>query len=353
MRKNIFFSMLTLTLTMSISAQDRIKEYEASKVSGTPPVIDGEFTEEEWAGSVWRSDFTGLRNGAVGTAFQGADANVNWRWRALWDDEYLYFLFEAELLFLNPNGVLWDGSLIDPLSSDDTGFAGWGVAQNVDMEVFLEPNWQAGDEFNSNPPDFTENYNEEGAANTYQFIFFPLKEDREGDTVFAPTNFGVRDKQEGPPFLHSGLQGGVGDWVPFFDPTEAEANGVEPMLVAALPHEIDGAVAGSEVVARPVLEVGFPFSQFTAASLPDVIDELDLSVLAENLLLIQNADGTWVNPGDEWLINVCAYTDNVLAETGLSLITWNDNIGGGFNTYPRGILRFVEGTAVDDWSLHE
>ena len=77
-------------VTLPVFCQAPPKEYEVNKVSGSPPVIDGEYTEEEWAGSTWTGDFYGLRHSACQAQYQGAIVDINWRWRALWDDDYFY-----------------------------------------------------------------------------------------------------------------------------------------------------------------------------------------------------------------------------------------------------------------------
>lgn len=330
--------------------QDAVREYNCARVPGEPPVIDGEWSEEEWAGSQWTGEFYGLRNGAVAAQFQGQPVDLNYRWRALWDDEYLYVLVESEVYFLSPNGIVWPDTIVNELAGDDAGYAGFAVGQNVDLELFIEPNWQEGDGYNSNPPDYTEATNGVGEP-AYQFVYFPLVNDED----FTPSNFGIRNSEEGPPFMFTGVPGQMGgDWSPVFDPAFAESEGVMPMVFGAQPHEIEGTTPGEEIVARPAMEIAFPFSQFTLAALLGVGDVSEIAPEAINTVLEQDADGNWVNPGDEWLINVTAYTDGALvANGGPSLITWNNVVGGGFRTYPRGILRFVEGgTDVGEWMTY-
>ncbi len=346
------FTLLMLVFSVMVlpgQAQDLapVKEYEAPRVSGDPPVIDGEYTEEEWGAAPWTGEFYGLRHSANSASYQGEPVDEEWRWRAMWDDEYLYFLFEAGLRYLNPNGVLYSGELVDPLEADDTGFAGWGTGQNVDFEVFIEPDWQEGDGFNDM----------EGNSPAYQLCYFPLKADvDESGNEWAPSNFGVRGA-EGPPFFNTGNVGGdfrlSGGWDPIYDEAEAESLGVEPFLLAAQPHEVEDAVVGEDIVAYPVLEIGFPYSQFGFAALPeyDSMDQID--IFQENLIMLPDKDGgKYVLEGDEWLINVAGYTDNVISEQGLQLITWNDMGEGGFHNYPRGILRLVEGVSVSDWMVY-
>ncbi|RJP27270.1 MAG: hypothetical protein C4527_13530 [Candidatus Omnitrophota bacterium] len=323
-----------------------VKQYECHKVAGAPPVIDGNYTEAEWAGSQWTGDFYGLRHSANNASYRGKVVDEQWRWRALWDDDCFYFLIEAGLRYLNPNGVLYSGDLVNPLTADDTGFAGWGTGRNVDFEVFIEPDWQEGDGFNDM----------EGNSPAYQLCYFPLKEDRTGDTIWAQSNFGIRGA-EGPPFFNTGNVGGTyrlpGGWNPICDAAQAAAAGVKPFLLAAQPHF---APAGSQFEAFPVLEIAFPYSQFGFAALPD-LDSMDqLDMFQENLIMLPDkAGGKYVLEGDEWLINITGYVDNVIALQGLTLITWNDMGEGGFHNYPRGIMKMVGPGAVvgiSDWMMY-
>jgi len=318
-----------------------VREYTVNKVKATPPKIDGEWSEDEWAGSEWTGKFYGLRYPDVPTDFWGQVADINIRWRALWDDDYLYVLIVSDFKYLNPNGWTYAGDMVAVLEADDTGYAGWGIGTCVDFEMFIEPNWKEGDGANDM----------ETNSPAYQLCYFPIKEDDQ----WAPSNFGVRGA-EGPPYFYTGNAGGpariAGAWNPITDPAEAKLAGVKPLQLAALPHEIPGAVEGKDVVAVPALEVALPYSQFGLAALPDVAAIEDVDEMALNLIMVPDAAGKYVKPGDEWLFNVCAYTDNATAATGLSLITWNDMGEGGFHNYPRGILKFAEAVRVSEWMVH-
>ncbi len=332
------------------AAAQSVKEYECHRVAGDPPVIDGNYTEEEWAGSEWTGEFYGLRHSANSASYQGAETEEEWRWRALWDDDYFYILIEAGLRYLNPNGVLYSGELVDPLMADDAGFAGWGTGQNVDLEVFIEPDWQDGDGFNDM----------EGNSPAYQLCYFPLDADvDDSGNEWAPSNFGIRGA-EGPPFFNTGNVGGdfrlSGGWDPIYDEAEAEAAGVKPLLLAAQPHHVEGAEVGTDMVAYPVLEIAFPYSQFGFVALPDYDSMDQVDMFQENLFMMPDkAGGKYVVEGDEWLINVAGYADNVIATQGLALITWNDMGEGGFHNYPRGIMRMAgPGEVVDvaEWMMY-
>ena len=202
-----------LGLSLPTFSQE-VKVYEVHRVSGAAPTIDGEYTEEEWAGSEWTSGFYGLRHSANAPAYQGQPVDINWRWRALWDDEYLYVLFNADLTYINANGWTWTGTT-DYLAADDTGYAGWGVGSNLDFEFFLTPNWDEEEtillnEPANNPPDIN-------------WLIFPCYRMR---TLIQ--QFWCADSAEGPPFFHTGNIGAApyiiaGDWAPIYDETEAEA----------------------------------------------------------------------------------------------------------------------------------
>ena len=101
-------------ITLPVFCQAPPKEYEVNKVSVSPPVIDGEYSDEEWAGSEWAGDFYGLRHSANQAQYQGEIVDINWRWRALWDDDYFYVLIVADLNYLNPNGMTYPDVLVDP-----------------------------------------------------------------------------------------------------------------------------------------------------------------------------------------------------------------------------------------------
>ena len=70
--------------------------------------------------------------------------------------------------------------------------------------------------------------------------------------------------------------------------------------------------------------------------------------------MIPDENGVYVEEGDEWLFNVCGYTDAIDNERGIGLVTWNDMSEGGFHNYPRGILKFVEEevVSVSGWMMY-
>jgi len=347
MRK-MFVVVLFVALAVSYATGQEVREYKCNKVVGTPPVIDGNFTEDEWKGSAWTGDFLGLDHGDNAAAYRGKLADEKWQWRALWDDNYLYVLITAELYYINKNGWVFSGDIIAPLEADDTGYAGWGAGTNLDYECFLSPNWDddlAGypNEAGSNPP-------------AYQLCYFPLLADVEGTTEYAPSNFGVRDKVDGPPFFHTGTMGAanIGPWTPIYDQAGATAAGVKPFKLAAQPHLITGANQdGSAVVGTPVLEIAFPYSQFSFPALDNVSVIEDVDILLENLIMIPDTNGKWVKPGDVWLFNICGYVDGAVHEKkGLSYISWNPMGPGGFHNAPRGKMIFTSATGMADWMVH-
>ena len=111
------------------------------------------------------------------------------------------------------------------------------------LNVFIEPNWQDGRWIQRSWKEI---------HLTYQLCYFPLQADiDENGEVWDPGNFGVRGA-EGPPFFHSGnllVTYGPGGWDPTADPAVAEEWGVKPLLLAALPHLVEGAVLGEDIVA--------------------------------------------------------------------------------------------------------
>ncbi len=335
-------------VSYGVYAQD-VKVYEVNKVIDTPPTIDGEYSEEEWEGSEWTSDFYGLNHSANSASYQGQSTDLEWRWRALWDDDYLYVLFNANLRYINPNGWVWaegSGDLVTPLVEDDVGYAGWGIAENLDFEFFLTPNWVEEEvdylnEAENNPP-------------AYQLCYFPLLPDIEGDVIYADGNYGVREG-EGPPFIFSGNIGSdsmPGDWDPIFDPDAAEEAGVKPFQLAALPHLVEDAEEGVEIVGSPVLEMAIPFSQLGISSLPDVETIEDLDAGLQFMIMEPDEDGVYVHPEDIWLFNVAGYTDGPTAGEGLALVTWNEMGEGGFHNAPRGELVFKVSTSIENWMVH-
>jgi len=389
----VFVSLVAVALlTLPALCQD-VKTYTVNKVSGSPPTIDGSYTENEWAGSTWTDEFYGLDLDPNAAEFKGArvDSVVKIQWRALWDEDYLYLLITEDAKYLNPNGQVWDvntGAEIDLsdqtqiLTADDVGYAGWGAGTNIDFEAFLVTNWTADLGNAENPASST------GGPANYQVCYFPIKAGKNAAGDPTPSNFGTRGAS-GPPFFYSGYTGdstmrpgalvvaddpttttvGV-DWQPITDSTVAQQKGVKPFLLAAQPHEVAGAKLGTDVVAKPVLEMAFPFSQFTSIGCnvtltttnPDTGDVTTVKrnpTDAENppdgayALLKKDAQGHWVKAGAQWLINICAYTDGITsANDGVSYITWNQLNTGGFHNWPRGIMTFAAPVSVGEWMLH-
>ncbi len=322
------------------------REYNANRVPGAAPTIDGEYTEEEWAGSEWTTGFYGLNNQSSNGSNQANLIDLNYRWRALWDDDYLYILFEAETFDLPINGIVGE-DIVNPIVQDDDTFS-YAIGLGTDMEIFLEPNWQEGDGFNSDPPDFTD---PGGDVNDgYHFVWFPL----ENDEDWTELNEGIRgaDNIEGPPYFSS--SGGYnntylgGTWDPTFDPAAAEAAGAMPFLGAGFLHHTGAERGSGEVYANPVMEVGIAFSQMNPTfGMAEMGNEGET-----HLTLEPDADGNYVHVGDQWLVNMAGYTDPYTAAEGLTLITWNNVIGGPFASYPRGIMTFVDESDVGDWMMH-
>ena len=349
------FLVLTVALALALPGICEVKTYTVNKVKSTAPKIDGNFTEEEWAGSVWTGEFYGLDNGA-NTILAGQKTDLKYQWRALWDDEYFYFLLTADLEYLNPNGKVWlDGSeqdltdLTQVMAADDTGYAGWNTGQCIDFEIFVTPNWTdaIGNDVDTNPPN-------------YQICYFPVKEGLDPDGNKVPSNFGVRGL-EGPPFFFSGLTGAADKlpatapgWNPIADTAAAQAVSVKPFMLAAQPHEVAGAKVGTDVVAKPVLEIAFPYSQFGLPALvadpPPIMEDFPPDWIF--YLMKKDANGKYVKAGDKWLINVAAYTDGVVSATGLTLITWNLMDAGGFHMWPKGIMTFATPVGINDWMLN-
>jgi hypothetical protein len=265
--KNLKISFACLIVSMcfvfSVAAQDvaEIKVYEINKVSGNAPTIDGEWSEEEWAGSTWTGDFYGTRHSFNDASLWGEVVDIGYQWRALWDDEQVYFLITMPMLYINMNGWVWSGDYVGPLEEDDAGYAGWANGQCLNIEFFMSPNW---------PELYDWGYLNEVAQDppNYHFGFFPLLADAEGDTEYAPSNFGVRGA-EGPPFLFTECDL-TGSWDPIYDPAAAEEAGILPFQMAALPHLIDGAVEGEEIVGVPALELAIPYTSLSFPALPGI-----------------------------------------------------------------------------------
>ena len=377
--------MAIFALVLPALCQD-VKEYTVNKVKGTPPTIDGNFTEDEWAGSTWTDEFYGLDLDPNAAEFKGArvDSVVNYKWRALWDEDYLYLLLTCDLKYLNPNGQIWtvDGEvdLTDPtqiLTVDDMGYAGWGSGTNLDFEAFILPNWteDLGNDTTLNPA-------------CYQLCYFPLKAGIDPSTgEKTPSNLGVRGKS-GPPFFYSGYSGLASqrpgtlvvtedpaatftvDWQPITDPAIAQQKAVKPLAFACLSHDVAGAKLGTDVVAKPVFEIAFPFSEFSLASsivtingtdpnTGDPVTEQRSTTIDETapeglyMFVQKDAQGHYVKAGNKWLLNICAYTDGVIfADNSLAYITWNQMVPGGFHNWPKGILTFAAPVNVGEWMMY-
>ncbi|MFB3785297.1 MAG: hypothetical protein ACE15F_02905 [bacterium] len=312
-------------------------------------MIDGVATDAEWAGAEWTGDFYG-GNFSINTMYlneQIPREDLNWEWRALWGEEYLYFCMRGDFKYLTPNGWLYDGNTTTVLEADDTGYAGWGNPGCVDFEFFMEPNWKDGDGVNDSAD----------MSPSYQICWFPLGDDVFNGEVVTPGNFGVRTGAEGPPFFFSGLNSTgakfpATPWNPMTDPQEAATAGVKPFLIAAQPNPVAGAQE-PDIVARPLLEVAIPYSQLGFVAMPDLVDYTidDIPFEGINLIMQKDANGQWVKAGDEWLFNVCGYTDGYTMSIGLQLVEWNLMDGSAFNSAPRGILKFAAGAGVSDWML--
>jgi len=388
----VFLSMAVLPVmfALPVLCQD-VKEYMVAKVFKTAPVIDGKYTEEEWAGSTWTGDFVGTRHSFNDPAFWSEKGDTNYRWRALWDEDYLYVLITGDLKYLNPNGMYWDpntgtDAYFDPsltpeenaLSQDDVANDrnSWNKGTCLDFEVFIVPSWteDLGNDTTTNPAG-------------YQFVYFPIKELKDaGGKVVNPSNFGIRDAA-GPPFFAAGYTGNGAftpvtvvvdpavptvDWQPITGAGNTQLNGLKPLLLGSQPNEIAGAKVGTDVVAQPVMEFAFPFSQFSLNSIaltftyPDpndptvnitekryaTADDVYAPSGGENLFLTKDAQGHWVKVGTKWLFQICAYTDGVRASEGLALVNWNDMVDGGFHNWPKGIMTFSAAVGVGSWMLY-
>ncbi len=380
------------SMVLPVMGQE-IRTYTVNKVRGVSPTIDGNFSEAEWAGSEWTDEFVGTRHDWNYEEFWSAKVDTNYRWRALWDEEYLYVVMTGDLKYVNSNGMYWDPNageevsydppfvlLEDDVPNDNSNpDTAWNMGQCIDFELFIVPKW-------------TEDLGNDAtlAPAHYHFIYFPLHEwkDASGNVV-NPSNFGFRGPS-GPPFFSADYAGdsakypGAPTWVfppdyadptytvewhPITDPVLAQEKGVKTFLLAALEHAIAGAKLGTDVVAQPVVEVAFPFSQFTLAASwvtftitnPDTGEQTtetrnltmeEVPYDGMNVILEKDAQGHWVKAGDQWLLNLCAYTDGVTASTGLSLINWNDMVDGGFHNWPKGILTFAVPVPVTEWMMY-
>ncbi len=354
MRQLLLITLLLTIVVLPALSQEvaEIRTYEVNRVSGTPPVIDGEYSEDEWAGSEWTGDFYGTRHSFNDASLWGQVLDIEYQWRALWDDDHLYLLITTPMLYINMNGWIWadgtpDGDLTNPLDADDTGYAGWANGQCINIEFFITPGWEE-----------LFNWGYENAVGqdppNYHFGYFPLLADVDGDVEYNPSNFGVRGA-EGPPFFFTGCDLGD-DWAPITDPVAAAEAGVLPFQLAALPHLIEGAEqGGAEVVGIPALELAIPYTVFSApgiSGIESIEDVLNSDETLETLYLEPDADGKYVQIDDEWLMNWTCYVDGGRLDTqGLGLANWNDMGDGGFHNAPRGIMVFKQGTAVKEWML--
>jgi len=327
-----------------------VRTYEVNRVSGDPPVIDGEYSDEEWQGAEWTGDFYATRHSFNDAALWGQVIEPEYRWKALYDDECFYFLMTAEMMYINPNGWSWPDVMETYLEEDDTGYGGWANGRCLDIEFFVSPNWPRleaegwWNDVGENPP-------------AYHLCYFPLlpETDDAGNETW-PGNFGVRGA-EGPPFFHTGTSGTTalpGDWAPITDPAAAQELGELPLQLAALPHLIDGAVVGEDVVGVPALEIAVPYTALSFSALPEVELVEDVAYELEPLLMVPDENGDYIHAGDQWLFNVTCYMDGVVLEqTGLGLSNWNDMGEGGFHNAPRGILEFMEGQAsLEGWMIY-
>ena len=321
-----------------------IREYTVPYVGeGSPPTIDGVYSEDEWAAAgPWTGEFVGLNNGANDPAWQGEEVPLEYRWRAVWDDDYLYMVMEGEIFEFAYNG---DPAYVE----DDDMVYSYSTGVGVDYEIFLEPNWQEGDGFNSDPPAFTDPGGD-GINDGYHLIWFVLEGDED---LGGLANEGVRgaDNPYGPQFFSTSAEYNTtylgGEWNPTFDPAFAQEWDAEPMLGGTSLNRVENPGAG-DPVARPIMEVAFAFSQMN--------NEWELAESDDpeetNIVLVKDADGNYVHEGDEWLINMSAYTDPYSSAEGYPLITWNNCLGSAFASYPRGLLIFGgAGTGVVDWML--
>ena len=178
--------------------------------------------------------------------------------------------------------------------------------------------------------------------------------DEEGGEVYAESNFGVRGA-EGPPYFLTGFSNSTtiaGGWDPIYVEADAEAVGAKSFLLAALPHLVEDAVAGEDIVASPALEIAFPFSQFSFPAMPEVEVVEDVDFEMEPLILLPDENGAYVQPDDEWLFNICGYTDGITSDAGIGLVTWNDMKPGGFHNAPRGMLKFQAASNVNEWMMY-
>lgn len=331
---------------MSLGRDIEIREYTVPHLGAKPPpTMDGVYSDDEWAeAGEWTGEFVGLNNSANDPGWQSEEVPLKYRWRAMWDKDYLYIVMEGEVYEFAYNG---DPAYVE----EDDGVYSYSTGVGQDFEIFFEPNWQEGDGFNSDPPDFT---NPGGAEynDGYHIIWFVIEGDVDLESV---ANEGVRgsDNVYGPPFFTTA--GGYNDtylggtWNPTCDPDFAHQWNAEPMLFGTSLNRVENPVL-DQPVARPIMEVGIPFSQLT----PDwEVEEEGADATETNITLVADADGEWVDEGDEWLINFSAYIDVFWAEVeGLTLITWNNCLGGAFASYPRGKLIFGPAeTAVDGWML--
>ncbi|MFB3788972.1 MAG: hypothetical protein ACE15F_21645 [bacterium] len=370
-----------LILFTSLAPGQEVKEYKVFKVSTKAPAIDGKYTEDEWAGSTWMDEFYGLDLDPNLPEYKGVrvDNIVNIKWRALWDEDYLYVLVTTDKKFLTPSGgLLYDKSAtFTPITQDQDSVADFGYGCD-DLEFYMVPKWTE-DLGNEGMPDFM------GPAG-YQFCYFPVINGVDENGQPTPSNFGIRDAS-GPPFFFSWYIGNeanvpqttVNDpviplkfWLPTSDTAYAESVGIKPLGLGSQANEIAGVMDG-EVVAKPVVEIAFPFSQFTEKfvmlyffNYPDPNDpsktvsswrmaaanEVYAASGGENVFLTKDAQGHWVKENDRWLFNICSWMDGWYVAHGLNYITWNQMQKGSFLNWPKGILTFSGTTIIDKWMLY-
>lgn len=365
--RNVFKQALSVVAASAIgicgtaTAQDSlpgpIRTYTVLNVEGSAPVMDGVISDGEYGAAEVTGGFVGLRRtDNFNSVAQGEEfGSPNYQWRAVWDKDYLYLAVESESFDIPINGIIPDENgeptFVDDVNEDDEVYSfAAGIGHSYD--IYLEPNWTEGDGFNSNPPDFTES----GGNDTdgYHIAIFIIRSDPDFPVIVG--NEGIRDENnlEGPPwfFTEGNYENAfIGNtaWNPTFDPAVAAETGALP-FVAGISHNFTGAEpASGEVYANIVVEMAIAFSQLN----PESSNIPESSADGEtNLTLIPDADGNYVNVGDEWLINIAGYTDPYTAESGLTLVTWSDVIGNAFASYPRGVMTFAgSSTTIDDWSL--
>ncbi|MBN2328946.1 MAG: hypothetical protein JXR73_17535 [Candidatus Omnitrophica bacterium] len=370
------FSVLAVTVFMNVTfAQDEqpddgqpgpVRVYVAPRVVDDAPVMDGVVSEGEWDDAPVTAQFVGLRRTdnfnsvAQGEVF----GSPHYQWQAKWDDDYLYLLVQSESFDMPINGILpgpdglfntADDEWVDEVNADDAVFS-FAAGIGHDYDIYFEPNWQDGDGYNGDTADFFASDGNE--SDGYHTAIFHIRADPDFDFILG--NEGIRNalidpsNVQGPPWFYtegnydSAYNGGT--WNPTFDPSAAAAISALPML-SGISHNFTGAeFASGDVFANLVVEIAFPFSQLN----PEASEISAGSADGEtNMTLVPDANGIYVNEGDEWLINIAGYTDAYTSQSGLTLVTWNDVTGNAFASFPRGILRFGgTSTSVKEWPVY-